>query len=128
MVNIQRLVYRGLTTLQIVESSTLKEMVMSLLQGKGFLKLRCLWRGMGATLAKDVPFAAGYWMLMEPMRTLLLPPNAEHAMSRSQVGPVRDHAVLQCFEVSNWDLVAMLQLLALSSSCSSSMVQVCLSL
>ena len=33
---------------------------------------------MGATLAKDVPFAAGYWMLFEPLRKLLLPQPQQH--------------------------------------------------
>lgn len=33
---------------------------------------RGFWRGIGPTLAKDVPFAAGYWALLEPLRTLLL--------------------------------------------------------
>ena len=34
--------------------------------------LRGFWRGIGPTLAKDVPFAAGYWALLEPLRALLL--------------------------------------------------------
>lgn len=58
----------------------------ALLQGKGIMKIRGLWRGMGVTLAKDVPFAAGYWALMEPLRARLLPDEA--SVSRSQVnGP-----------------------------------------
>ena len=57
----------------------------NLLQGKGLLKLRGLWRGMGVTLAKDVPFAAGYWTLMEPMRALLLQNTSQEAPPRSQV-------------------------------------------
>ncbi|BDA47153.1 Solute carrier family 25 member 40 [Coccomyxa sp. Obi] len=52
-------------------------------QGKGIMKVRGLWRGMGVTLAKDVPFAAGYWALMEPLRAQLLP--KEGPISRSQV-------------------------------------------
>ncbi|CAL8471779.1 g11321 [Coccomyxa elongata] len=52
-------------------------------QGKGIMKVRGLWRGMGVTLAKDVPFAAGYWALMEPLRARLLP--EENSVLRSQV-------------------------------------------
>lgn len=41
-------------------------------QGVGLSKLRSFWRGIGATLAKDVPFAAGYWTVFEPLRSVLL--------------------------------------------------------
>ena len=57
-----------------------------MLQGKGLLKLRGLWRGMGVTLAKDVPFAAGYWTLMEPLRALLLQQGSQETLPRTQVG------------------------------------------
>ena len=33
-----------------------------------------LWTGVGATLARDVPFSALYWGLVEPIRAALLPP------------------------------------------------------
>jgi solute carrier family 25 protein 39/40 len=33
-----------------------------------------MWTGVGATLARDVPFSALYWGLVEPIRTTLLPP------------------------------------------------------
>jgi len=36
--------------------------------------LRTLWTGVGATLARDVPFSALYWALVEPIRASLLPP------------------------------------------------------
>lgn len=32
-----------------------------------------LWTGVGATLARDVPFSALYWGLVEPIRATLLP-------------------------------------------------------
>ena len=44
-----------------------------MLQGSPFEALRSLWRGVGATLAKDVPFAALFWMLLEPLRQTLRP-------------------------------------------------------
>ncbi|KAL4451859.1 hypothetical protein ABPG75_007521 [Micractinium tetrahymenae] len=33
-----------------------------------------MWTGVGATLARDVPFSALYWGLVEPIRAALLPP------------------------------------------------------
>lgn len=36
-----------------------------------------LWTGVGATLARDVPFSALYWALVEPTRAALLPNGAE---------------------------------------------------
>eukprot|EP00210_Caulerpa_lentillifera_P006589 g6294.t1 len=35
-------------------------------------KVRTLWRGYGATVARDVPFTAVYWGLLEPIRKQLL--------------------------------------------------------
>ncbi|KAK9864769.1 hypothetical protein WJX84_011121 [Apatococcus fuscideae] len=43
------------------------------MRGSPFEALRSLWRGVGATLAKDVPFAALFWMLLEPLRQTLRP-------------------------------------------------------
>lgn len=33
-----------------------------------------MWTGVGATLARDVPFSGMYWALVEPIRASLLPP------------------------------------------------------
>ena len=42
-------------------------------QGGAFHRIRSLFRGLGPTLAKDVPFAGIYWALLEPTRTTLVP-------------------------------------------------------
>ena len=34
-------------------------------------RIRTLWTGVGATLLKDVPFAALYWSLLEPFKSRL---------------------------------------------------------
>lgn len=47
-------------------------------------RVRTLWTGVGATLARDVPFSAIYWQILEPLRTALLPPDRSTA-SQSQV-------------------------------------------
>jgi len=39
--------------------------------------LRTLWTGVGATLARDVPFSALYWAMVEPIRACLLPHGAQ---------------------------------------------------
>ena len=43
----------------------------SSLQGNNSQKISSLWRGVGATLSKDVPFAGLYWTLLEPSRAWL---------------------------------------------------------
>ena len=55
--------------------------MVSILQGRGIAKFRSFWRGMGVTLAKDVPFAAAYWSVLEPLRATMLPtdPSASQA-------------------------------------------------
>ncbi|GMH43459.1 hypothetical protein BSKO_11381 [Bryopsis sp. KO-2023] len=42
-------------------------------QGKGLAgRARALWRGYGASVARDVPFSGMYWGLLEPIRKTLL--------------------------------------------------------
>lgn len=41
--------------------------------------VRVLWRGVGATLAKDVPYAVLFWSCLEPARAAMLPPAGEGA-------------------------------------------------
>ena len=44
-------------------------------------RVRTMWTGVGATLARDVPFSAIYWQLLEPTRRALLPTAADGAVS-----------------------------------------------
>ena len=46
-------------------------------------RVRTLWTGVGATLARDVPFSAIYWGLLEPIRGSMLPADGAPA-ARSQ--------------------------------------------
>ncbi|CAL5223837.1 g6417 [Coccomyxa viridis] len=41
-----------------------------------------LWRGVGATLARDVPFSALYWSGLEPIRRAMLPSNARPSQAQ----------------------------------------------
>lgn len=50
-----------------------------LLQGR----VAALWTGVGATLARDVPFSALYWQLLEPIRAAMLP-SPQHALGQQQ--------------------------------------------
>lgn len=52
--------------------------------------IRHLWRGVGATLWRDVPFSGIYWALVEPMRRQLAP----------QGGPTSEMQVLKANAVS----------------------------
>ena len=45
----------------------------SLENGSRARALRTLWTGVGATLARDVPFSGLYWAMVEPIRQNLLP-------------------------------------------------------
>ena len=47
-------------------------------------RVRTMWTGVGATLARDVPFSAIYWQLLEPTRRALLPADGSDS-SQSQV-------------------------------------------
>ena len=47
-------------------------------------RVRTMWTGVGATLARDVPFSAIYWQLLEPTRRALLPTDGA-ASSHSRV-------------------------------------------
>ena len=47
-------------------------------------RVAALWTGTGATLARDVPFSALYWQLLEPIRQWLLPHDG-HPPSRGHV-------------------------------------------
>lgn len=47
------------------------------------LRVRTLWTGVGATLARDVPFSAIYWGLLEPIRGSILPTDGSTS-TRSQ--------------------------------------------
>lgn len=59
--------------------------MMHLWQGQGLAKFRSFWRGMGVTLAKDVPFAAAYWSVLEPLRSTMLPKDAPASPAQVQV-------------------------------------------
>lgn len=48
-------------------------------------RVAALWTGVGATLARDVPFSALYWQLLEPIRRNLLPASGEPPASRTLV-------------------------------------------
>ena len=74
--------------------------MMPTLQGQGVAKFRSFWRGMGVTLAKDVPFAAAYWSVLEPLRSTMLPKDA--AASTAQVQCHTLHLVCQscCFAIN----------------------------
>lgn len=66
---------------------------MALLQGTSVQRINALWRGVGASLAKDVPFAAIYWSLMEPMREHLAHSVAlgQHPVYRMIAGSIGLH-------------------------------------
>ncbi|KAL3152940.1 hypothetical protein ABBQ38_012241 [Trebouxia sp. C0009 RCD-2024] len=51
--------------------STALQQMRSDLKGTSSQRVSSLWRGVGASLIKDVPFAGLYWTLMEPSRSWL---------------------------------------------------------
>jgi len=54
-------------------------------------RVRTMWTGVGATLARDVPFSAIYWQLLEPTRRALLPTTDGAASSHSRVRCSKAH-------------------------------------
>lgn len=60
---------------------------MSALQGGRLQQIKSLWRGIGATLAKDIPFAGVYWMLLEPARTTIVPAGLAALLSMRNMLP-----------------------------------------
>lgn len=48
-------------------------------------RVAAMWTGVGATLARDVPFSALYWQLLEPIRRGLLPAPGEPPDTRTHV-------------------------------------------
>lgn len=44
-------------------------------------RVRSLWTGVGATLARDVPFSAIYWGLLEPIRHSMIPSHMQATKS-----------------------------------------------
>ncbi|KAK9808452.1 hypothetical protein WJX73_007173 [Symbiochloris irregularis] len=73
---------------QHAESSPLKAALQQLgneSRGAGWSSgVRSIWRGVGATLAKDIPFASLYWVLLEPTRTVIVPAAFSAASTLSQ--------------------------------------------
>ena len=89
--------------------------VMPALQGQGVAKFRSFWRGMGVTLAKDVPFAAAYWSLLEPLRSTMLPKDASASTAQVQC-----HTLQAVFHLSCVTINAEVQ-----ASCSSTLFNHC---
>ncbi|DBA67624.1 TPA: hypothetical protein ACH3X2_001362 [Trebouxia sp. C0005] len=61
---------RNATNLVTPFSAALQQM-RSDMKGNRSQQISSLWRGVGASLSKDVPFAGLYWTLLEPSRTWL---------------------------------------------------------
>ncbi|KAK9917467.1 hypothetical protein WJX75_004693 [Coccomyxa subellipsoidea] len=51
-------------------------------QRGAFGRISSLWRGVGATLARDVPFSAIYWSSLEPIRHAMLPQSSRASHSQ----------------------------------------------
>jgi solute carrier family 25 protein 39/40 len=59
---------------------------LALAPGEGALRqIQGMWRGVGATLARDVPFSAVYWGLLEPIRHSMLPADGRPVTSSQTI-------------------------------------------
>ncbi|KAK9815798.1 hypothetical protein WJX72_009672 [[Myrmecia] bisecta] len=56
-------------------------------RGNGLaVNIRSMYTGVGATLARDVPFSAIYWGLLEPIRSSLTPTDGRHIPHSETLG------------------------------------------
>mmetsp|Transcript_19365 Transcript_19365/g.58527 ORF Transcript_19365/g.58527 Transcript_19365/m.58527 type:complete len:382 (-) Transcript_19365:686-1831(-) len=51
-----------------------------------FQQITSMWTGFGSSLAKDVPFAALYWTLLEPLRGAMMSDDARAMLRRMHLG------------------------------------------
>ncbi|KAK9830257.1 hypothetical protein WJX72_010630 [[Myrmecia] bisecta] len=57
-------------------------------------RVRGLWRGVGATLAKDLPFAVVFWSSVEPIRHRMLPAAAQQSLDHVDAPPASRAQIL----------------------------------